>query len=117
MCGICGKLLYDSEVSYETIERMCKVLYHRGPDDYGTYVDKNIALGHRRLSIIDLSQNGHQPMLSQDGQVCIVFNGEIYNFLTIRQKLEKKGYKFRSNSDTEVILNLYIDSGDRKSVV
>lgn len=89
-------------------------LSHRGPDDSGLHVDKTvgIGLGHARLSILDLSPLGHQPMLSGDGQVVLVFNGEIYNFHELRKDLESKGYVFRGHSDTEVLLNLYLDQGE-----
>ncbi|MDI7258451.1 MAG: asparagine synthase (glutamine-hydrolyzing) [Thermodesulfobacteriota bacterium] len=113
MCGICGKLNYDAAWPVEEglIRRMCSVLVHRGPDDEGVYTDGPIGLGHRRLSIIDLSPAGHQPMSNVDGTVWIVFNGEIYNFLDLRGDLEKKGYRFRSRSDTEVLLHLYEAEG------
>jgi asparagine synthase (glutamine-hydrolysing) len=108
MCGICGKLNFDSrEVKIQLIKRMTSTLIHRGPDDQGTYVKDNIGLGHRRLSIIDLSRAAHQPMSNEDRTVWIVFNGEIYNFPDLRKVLVKRGHIFRSNSDTEVILHLY----------
>lgn len=109
MCGISGKLYFnkDKSVSREEIEKMSKAVSHRGPDDEGIFIDKNIGLGHRRLSIIDLSPAGHQPMSDNEGKIWIVFNGEIYNFLELRQGLEKSGIKFKSKSDTEVIINLY----------
>ncbi len=86
---------------------------HRGPDDEGFYLDDNISLGHRRLSIIDLSEKAKQPMFNEDKSLCIVFNGEIYNFRELRKNLELKGHKFISNSDTEVILHLYEDCGEK----
>lgn len=108
MCGIAGKYnLNEEPVSPELIKRMCDKLIHRGPDDSGIYVDRNIGLGHRRLSIIDLSELGRQPMTSQDKSLWIAFNGEIYNFQELRKDLISKGYTFRSNSDTEVIIYLY----------
>lgn len=87
---------------------------HRGPDGSGLYVNKTagIGLGHTRLSILELSPLGHQPMLSDDGQVALVFNGEIYNFRELRKELKVKGYFFRGCSDTEVLLNLYLDQGE-----
>jgi len=85
-------------------------MVHRGPDDAGLYVDEQVGLGARRLSIIDLA-GGHQPILNEDGSLCIVFNGEIYNFQTLRLTLEGKGYRFATNSDTEVILHLYKEYG------
>lgn len=107
MCGICGFTYRDDSL----IKRMNDSISHRGPDDEGTYVCDDISLGHRRLSIIDLSPSGHQPMFNEDKGLCIVFNGEIYNYLEVRQLLEKKGYRFTSSSDTEVILHAYEEWG------
>ena len=108
MCGIAGKYnLTDEPVSAELIERMCQAMIHRGPDDGGVHVDGSIGLGHRRLSILDLSPLGHQPMATPDEAVWITFNGEIYNFLELRKDLEQKGHHFKSTCDTEVILALY----------
>jgi asparagine synthase (glutamine-hydrolysing) len=109
MCGITGKLFFANKfVGTEEIETMNQKIFHRGPDDGGVYIspDKKVGLGHRRLSIIDLSPLGHQPM-SYLGRYWIVFNGEIYNFQEKRSQLEKEGYTFASHSDTEVILALY----------
>lgn len=112
MCGICGKLNFEKkEVEEELIQRMASTLYHRGPDDEGIYVKGSIGLGHRRLSIIDLSPAGHQPMSNEDQTVWITFNGEVYNFLDLKDGLVNKGHIFRSNSDTEVILHLYEEEG------
>ncbi len=86
-------------------------MVHRGPNDEGYYLKGSVGLGHRRLSVIDLSAAGHQPMSNQDGSVWIVHNGEVYNFRELRKELEGKGYCFRSNTDTEVILHLYQDCG------
>ena len=108
MCGIVGKYnLNEEPVSPELINRMCDKLIHRGPDDSDIFVDSNIGLGHRRLSIIDLSELGRQPMSSQDQSIWITFNGEIYNFQELKTDLISKGYSFKSNSDTEVIIYLY----------
>nr|WP_244997466.1 hypothetical protein [Richelia sinica] len=95
------------------VENMCKSLIHRGPDDGGSWVDEEagIALGHRRLSIVDLSPEGHQPMISADGRYVIVFNGEIYNFLELRKQLQSLGYSFRGHSDTEVMLSSFCQWG------
>ena len=114
MCGIAGIINFDlnRSCSEQDLTAMCDVMRHRGPDDYGIYVDNNIGLGHRRLSIIDLS-SGHQPMLDAGENYCIVFNGEIYNYQELRKELENKGYSFKTSSDTEVILNLYIDVGEK----
>lgn len=113
MCGITGKLNYSSNQAVEAslIERMNSVLVHRGPDDGGVYTKGRIGLGHRRLSIIDLSPAGHQPMSNEDGAVWIAFNGEIYNFPELKDELEKKGHIFRSHSDTEAIIHLYEEEG------
>jgi len=109
MCGICG---FNWE-NKQLIKKMTKVLEHRGPDDQGHYTDKNISLGHRRLSILDLSKAGKQPMSNKNGTIFIVYNGEVYNFKEIREKLEKKGYRFKSDTDTEVILYAYQEYGER----
>jgi len=109
MCGIAGKISFnDIPVEARDIKRMTDALAHRGPDDEGLYISprQNLGLGHRRLSIIDLSRRGHQPMSYLD-RYWIVYNGEIYNFLDERRSLEKEGYKFSSRTDTEVILALY----------
>lgn len=109
MCGIAGKIYFKNQtVSKRDIHRMNQKIQHRGPDDEGIYIsqDEKIGLGHARLSIIDLSKNGHQPMNYRD-RYYIVFNGEIYNFQEKRENLKKKGYTFTSQSDTEVILALY----------
>lgn len=113
MCGICGKLNYNPAKPADAplLRQMCSVLVHRGPDDEGVYIQGPIGLGHRRLSIIDLSTAGHQPMSNEDESVWIVFNGEIYNFYELRDDLEKKGYRFRSRTDTEVLLHLYETEG------
>lgn len=109
MCGIAGKIsLTEKEISTHEVETMNDAIRHRGPDDGGAYVspDRRVGLGHRRLSIIDLSPLGHQPMRYLD-RYEIVFNGEIYNFQEKRAMLEKEGYTFASHSDTEVILALF----------
>ena len=110
MCGIVG--IYGGDI--RLIDSACSSLSHRGPDDSGIYLDhKNkIALGHQRLSIIDLSDLGHQPMFSEDKKIVIVFNGEIYNFIELKNDLIKEGYSFKGSSDTEVLLNLYIAYGE-----
>ena len=112
MCGICGIVNTDPSVQVQagTIKRMTDSLIHRGPDEEGIFVDGPAALGHRRLSIIDLS-TGQQPLFSPDSSKVIVFNGEIYNFPQIRQRLVQKGHSFRTRSDTEVILHLYEEKG------
>lgn len=112
MCGICGKLNFTGEkVDGALINRMSSTLFHRGPDDGGIYLNGSIGLGHRRLSIIDLSPLGHQPMCNEDGTVWVVFNGEIYNFQALKKDLENKGHIFRSHSDTEALIHLYEEEG------
>ncbi len=114
MCGICGIVKRDSSqsVSEQQILSMNNQMVHRGPDADGIYVKNNLALGHRRLKIIDL-EGGIQPMFNDDASVVIVFNGEVYNFNEIRKTLEEKGYHFKTHSDTEVILNAYLEYGER----
>jgi asparagine synthase (glutamine-hydrolysing) len=107
MCGIAGIFeLRDGTVDRGAIERLTRLIAHRGPDGAGFWFsdDKRIALGHRRLAIIDPGEGGHQPMLSADGRNVIVYNGEIYNFIELRAELESAGVQFRTESDTEVIL-------------
>ena len=139
MCGICGYYSFKNEISSENILEMNNAIRHRGPDDEGFWIsdgskgesfsgndstkkiketfpvlnktNSKIALGFRRLSIVDLSEKGHQPMLSDDEKITITFNGEIYNFKKIRKELEDLGYYFKSNSDTEVILKSYEEWG------
>src|SRR5262252_9375875 len=114
MCGICGKLLFDTQasVSPELVKSMAQAIAHRGPDDAGYHVSGNMALGFRRLSIIDLA-GGHQPLSNEDNTVWIVFNGEIYNYRELRQDLVRRGHLFRTQSDTEVIVHLYEELGER----
>jgi asparagine synthase (glutamine-hydrolysing) len=107
MCGILGQV--SRNIDRRGFESDLGQLHHRGPDDFGIYFDENIALGHTRLSILDLSSDGHQPMISNCENFIIIFNGEIYNFLEIKDTLVKKGYKFNSCTDTEVILYGYIE--------
>ncbi len=110
MCGLTGFLDLAAQTEYDalqtTVKRMIKTLGHRGPDDQGIWVDAEtgLGLGHRRLAIVDLSAEGHQPMHSADGRYIISFNGEIYNFKVLRHTLEKQGHTFRGHSDTEVML-------------
>jgi asparagine synthase (glutamine-hydrolysing) len=105
MCGICGKYS-PSGVKIEELNCMLDTLVHRGPDDSGCYMNANIGLGSRRLSIIDL-KTGKQPISNEDGTIWVVHNGEIYNYQTLRVQLEAKGHLFHTNSDTEVIVHLY----------
>jgi len=108
MCGIAGILHFNTDrtIGSDVIKRMTDALAHRGPDGEGFYNCKNLALGHRRLSIIDLS-TGDQPMFSDDRSIVIVFNGEIYNYLELREELKTLGHQFQTNSDTEVIIKAY----------
>jgi len=112
MCGICGKLNFEqnSSVDPTLIRTMLQTIRHRGPDDEGIYLGPQVALGHRRLSIIDLSR-GHQPLSNENGTVLIVFNGEIYNFQELRAFLLRKGHTFKTQTDTEVIVHLYEELG------
>jgi asparagine synthase (glutamine-hydrolysing) len=111
MCGIAGRFNFDGRpVSGPEINAMRDVMAHRGPDDAGSFIDGAIGLGHRRLSIIDLS-GGHQPLSNEDGTVTIVFNGEIYNFNELRPELLARGHTLKTRSDTEVIVHLYEDFG------
>lgn len=121
MCGICGKLTYgQTPVHAAEIASMRRAISHRGPDDEGVYLNQTsdsegrrvaVGLGHARLSIIDLSKAGHQPMCNEDGSVWIIYNGEIYNFQSLREDLKRKGHRFKSDSDTEVMLHLYEEEG------
>ena len=107
MCGIAGIVCQNATTNLRTdIQKMLDVIVHRGPDGQGIFIEGNIALGHRRLSIIDLSENASQPMYYKN-QYAIVFNGEIYNYIEIRENLIKSGYEFNTSSDTEVILAAY----------
>jgi asparagine synthase (glutamine-hydrolysing) len=107
MCGICGFTWKDEDL----VRRMTDRLAHRGPDQDGVYCDDRISLGHRRLSIIDLSELGRQPIANEDGRIQVVFNGEIYNFAEIRERLEAKGHTFRGHSDSETIVHAYEEYG------
>jgi asparagine synthase (glutamine-hydrolysing) len=113
MCGICGIINFNGRpVKEEFIHRMMNTQRHRGPDDEGTYFDGNVGLGFLRLSILDLSSAGHQPMFDESGRYSIMHNGEVYNYIEIREELQKKGYVFQSNTDTEVILKSFIEWGE-----
>jgi len=107
MCGIAGILNLQSnkEISKDALKRMVAIMQHRGPDGFGFYTDDKIGLGHARLSIIDL-EGGWQPIHNEDRTVWITFNGEIFNYLELREDLLSKGHKFYTKSDTEVIIHL-----------
>jgi asparagine synthase (glutamine-hydrolysing) len=112
MCGIVGIFNLNGEpVSPSLLRTMTDAIKHRGPDSEGFYVDSFVGLGHRRLSILDLSRSGHQPMSTEDGNYVITYNGEIYNFQALRIELENLGHKFRSKTDTEVVLHAYVQWG------
>ncbi len=113
MCGIAGFTLFNHPMGdTETLKSMGNAIYHRGPDAGGEYLDDHVGLAHRRLAIIDLSEAGNQPMFSINEQLVIAFNGEIYNFLDLREELEKEGFTFKTHTDTEVILALYQKEGE-----
>ena len=126
MCGIAGFIEQPatgatgngthSAASHDerarVLDRMCRVIRHRGPDDQGTLVADGVALGMRRLSIIDLT-GGHQPLSGCDGAVTIVFNGEIYNFQELQRELATRGHRFQTHSDTETIVHAYEEYGER----
>src|SRR5690242_3351146 len=102
MCGIAGFIRLDGgPADPRIVEMMAASLMHRGPDDNGIYSEGSAVLGFRRLAILDLSDSGHQPMTSEDGRFVMVFNGEIYNFIELRDELRALGYSFRSTGDTE----------------
>ena len=112
MCGVVGYLnLDDAPAAVRIVERMTRAVAHRGPDGSGTWVDGPLALGHRRLAIIDLTPAGAQPMLSADGRFVISYNGEVYNFRELRAELQARGHSFRSSSDTEVIVEAFAQWG------
>jgi asparagine synthase (glutamine-hydrolysing) len=108
MCGITGYInLNQAPASPVILQKMTDAIKHRGPDGEGHWIEENVAIGHRRLSIIDLSPAGHQPMISSDHRYILTYNGEIYNYREIRTELEAAGYWFRSKTDSEVVLYAY----------
>src|SRR5262245_65233728 len=112
MCGIAGLFsLHGKPVSENEVQSMCDAMVHRGPDDEGYFAAPEVVLGMRRLSIIDID-GGHQPVHNEDKSVWVVFNGEIYNFKTLRGLLERHGHRFHTNTDTEVIVHLYEQYGE-----
>ncbi|HTR22541.1 MAG TPA: asparagine synthase (glutamine-hydrolyzing) [Terriglobales bacterium] len=112
MCGIAGIVnSKQAPVEPQLLWRMISTLNHRGPDDGGVFAERNVGLAHARLSIIDLA-GGHQPMSIENGSLWITFNGEIFNYIELREELERKGHHFRSRSDTEVILRMYLEKGE-----
>ena len=112
MCGICGELRFDGAgADLAAIERMTETLVPRGPDHGGSWSDGALGFGHRRLSIIDLSERAHQPMVDPELGLALVFNGTIYNYRALRTQLAARGYRFFSDGDTEVILKAYREWG------
>jgi len=118
MCGICGKISLNGEaIRPELLTDMCNRIARRGPDDMGIFLSEangsgvQVGLGHQRLTIIDLSAAGRQPMANEDGNIWLTYNGEIYNYKELRRELQAKGHRFRSESDTEVVIHLYEEEG------
>src|SRR5271165_698377 len=113
MCGIAGILEFgpDARASASALREMCRVITHRGPDDEGFYTDGFMAIGMRRLSIVDVA-GGHQPLSNEDGTLWIVFNGEIYNHLALRERLVERGHRYRTRSDTETVVHLFEEYGE-----
>lgn len=113
MCGIVGVVTFrDQTINHSVIEEMVKTIKHRGPDDLGIYQEKNVALGSVRLSIIDLSPDGHMPMKSPCKDLWLTYNGEIYNYIELREELQSLGHQFKTKGDTEVILHAYEQWGE-----
>ena len=110
MCGFVG-FINRIDNSNVVLEKMMDRIKHRGPDAEGSYIDSNIALGHRRLSIIDVSSQGDQPIYNEDSSMVLVFNGEIYNYKKIREKLVEAGHVFKTNTDSEVLIHGYEEYG------
>src|SRR5919206_4221425 len=113
MCGICGIVALGGPPEADTVEAMARELDHRGPDGAGAFAGEGVALGFRRLAIIDLSEAGNQPFASEDEALQLVHNGEVYNYRELRRELESRGHAFRSATDTEVILAAYREWGER----
>jgi asparagine synthase (glutamine-hydrolysing) len=112
MCGIAGKIDFDGPVEPGLLHRMCAVMEHRGPDSRGVFLDNGVGLGVQRLAIIDVA-GGNQPIFNEDGTVAVVLNGEIYNFGELREQLLRRGHRFSSHADTEVLVHLYEDYGEQ----
>src|SRR5437899_142204 len=113
MCGICGIVELGAPPRTEAVTKMREALVHRGPDADGIFAAEGVALGFRRLAILDLSPAGNQPFSSADGRRRLVHNGEIYNYRELRRELEAHGHRFHSGTDTEVILAAYDEWGER----
>jgi asparagine synthase (glutamine-hydrolysing) len=112
MCGIAGKVPLEGPVERPVIERMCEVLEHRGPDSRGLFLDDGVGLGIQRLAVIDL-ETGDQPIFNEDQSIVVVLNGEIYNYRELRASLAQRGHRLATRSDTEVIVHLYEEHGER----
>src|SRR5690242_117081 len=114
MCGIAGIFSFGPPVELTRLQAMSRMLIHRGPDDHGEWISSEgtVGLASRRLAILDLTPAGHQPMLSADGSLALAYNGELYNYLELRQELAGRGHQFRTQTDTEVILEAYAEWGD-----
>ena len=114
MCGIVGIIRFDEKPIKKTeLQAMMQVIKHRGPDDEGVFIDGHVGLGHVRLSILDLSSAGKQPMTDPTGRYTIIQNGESYNYIELREELQAMGYTFKTQTDTEVVLNGYIAWGEK----
>ena len=113
MCGICGELNFRQVASLDSVKRMLPLLAQRGPDFEASWLHDHVALGHRRLAIIDLSEHSNQPMVDKELGLTIVFNGAIYNYPELRKQFIEEGYNFASEGDTEVILKAYHKWGER----
>ena len=107
MCGICGIFSRRKINDRSRVNIMRDIMSHRGPDAFGNYDDENISLAHRRLSILDLNKRADQPMSSIDSSIVITYNGEIYNYVKLRNHLKTKGYSFKTKTDTEVLIYMY----------
>ena len=114
MCGIFGIFDKHGNIGIDYLKKYTDLLSHRGPDDSGIWIDNSgrVGFGHRRLSIIDLTKSGRQPMFSNDSRIAITFNGEIYNHIELRRELSAIGYIFNTSTDTEVLLASYITWGE-----
>src|SRR5688572_19398945 len=113
MCGIAGLIEFAGPASRGLVAAMNDRLIHRGPDDYGEWVEGHVGLANRRLAILDLTAAGHQPMQTADGRFCVAYNGEIYNYVELRSELAACGHRFITSTDTEVLLAAYAEWGER----
>jgi len=111
MCGICGIVDFKNKIPKHIVKKMVSTIAYRGPDNEGFHFSENVGLGHKRLSIVDTSEAGNQPLYSKDKSIVLVFNGEIYNYKSLKNELESKGHKFSSNTDAEVLIHLYEEQG------